>query len=1292
MKIFSKTARTALSVLLAVVMLTSVFVTGAPAVFAADTKTAQTADATPDELDPAFIESMEIEPVTLFKGYGTDTVTEYDEATDTELTYERYSIYSDSLNGKLILKDGTELDISDGWVSYDEDMFRVDASTDQSYKNQWGVGKHTATAEFNGFKADFEVEVIDYKIKGISAKPIKIYEGINCYKDYDYDDDAVTSFLHYEYDPEFTVTLADDTEVEANEYGFVTILGESFHIEVKDDQNSLNPWKVGTNHATASLLGAEVTFDVEILPSPVKELEITGDVTVYEKLNQEETEYYNEDDDVEYWDKYVYKAEYKVTLDDGTVLESDEDYQVRIGGKWLDLTIEDDQSYDNQWKYGEHLATAVLCGVDTEFKVIVKENPIEKLEALDNYTVYEGFDQIWCSFYEDDEIVESWQEYRYKPEFKLTLKDGSTILSDEDGDIEFNGKAYTIDFKDDQSADNQWEYGDHVVKASVFGVTTEFTVTVKKNPVKSLKIKDVELYENIGRHWIGDDEDEYLAYVYTPEFTVTLDDGTKLEGSRGRVEILGQKVELNIEDGQNKTRWGLGTHKAVGTIAGVSAKFNVDVVELPIEKIEPKDVVSYKNVDFFYEADEAEEYTYPVVDYTTECTVTFKDGSTFETKNGGFSFNGSWVQLTFESEQNKGNVWDVGTHKATVSFGKISVEYTVEVLPTPFEKLEVEDVVVYEDIDTYIDYDYDEENGTRVYAYYPKFKVTDKNGKVYESESVFEYDPLPQCIRYRKGEFVLDYEDGQDKTSWKVGTYTVKASIFGLEAEFNVEVKPNPVKSIECTDVQLIENVDGYMEEYYDEDVESYFDYFCYRIPNDAAVVTATLTDGTTITSEDGVFVLNGRRYFVETDSIEQNPYKPLEAGDKAEFEGTAFNIPFKGQVEIISTPVKSVEIAPIKLVKGSDSYKDYDDDNDEEYNCYDIPIGELSFTVTLQDGTVLKSEDGSVKYNGIEYSVEEVLSGQSSENEWQTGKTYSVSASVMGVKTSFDITPIETPVEKAEFEDIYVDGSNIDDWEDGHPVYFIYPKNFKLTLKDGTVLTPETDRYYSSVIFDGRRYSMDYFSSNQQEEPWEIGGVYDVEVNILGFKGTAKVHVIDKAPEEPTETVEPIDTTPIETNPSETVQPTETAEPIATNPTVVEPTESNAPTAPDETIAPTESVEPSTAATVPSPTVTPSKKTVKKANPAKIKVTKKKTVKAKTLKKKKVTFKPVKVTKAQGKVSFKKVSGKKNFTVNAKTGKVTIKKKTKKGIYKVKIKVTVKGNTKYKKKTKTVTVKIKVR
>ncbi|MBQ7739622.1 MAG: glycoside hydrolase family 43 protein [Eubacterium sp.] len=110
-------------------------------------------------------------------------------------------------------------------------------------------------------------------------------------------------------------------------------------------------------------------------------------------------------------------------------------------------------------------------------------------------------------------------------------------------------------------------------------------------------------------------------------------------------------------------------------------------------------------------------------------------------------------------------------------------------------------------------------------------------------------------------------------------------------------------------------------------------------------------------------------------------------------------------------------------------------------------------------------------------------------------------------------------------------------------------------------------------------------------------------------------------------------------------------------------------------------------------PHVIPPKPIVKKANTL-IAKGKTATVNYKKLKKKNQSIalkKAVDVSRAQGSVSFKKTGGNKKITV-ASTGKITVKKKLKKGTYKIKIKVTATGNKYYKPLSKTVTVKIKVK
>jgi len=102
-----------------------------------------------------------------------------------------------------------------------------------------------------------------------------------------------------------------------------------------------------------------------------------------------------------------------------------------------------------------------------------------------------------------------------------------------------------------------------------------------------------------------------------------------------------------------------------------------------------------------------------------------------------------------------------------------------------------------------------------------------------------------------------------------------------------------------------------------------------------------------------------------------------------------------------------------------------------------------------------------------------------------------------------------------------------------------------------------------------------------------------------------------------------------------------------------------------------------------------------KKANPLKVKVKSKiSNVKYSKLKKRNQTISAKKVftvSKAQGKVSYKKAGGNAKIKINSR-GKIIIKKGLKKGKYKIKVKIKAAGNTEYKPASKTVTITIRVR
>lgn len=104
-------------------------------------------------------------------------------------------------------------------------------------------------------------------------------------------------------------------------------------------------------------------------------------------------------------------------------------------------------------------------------------------------------------------------------------------------------------------------------------------------------------------------------------------------------------------------------------------------------------------------------------------------------------------------------------------------------------------------------------------------------------------------------------------------------------------------------------------------------------------------------------------------------------------------------------------------------------------------------------------------------------------------------------------------------------------------------------------------------------------------------------------------------------------------------------------------------------------------------------KQKAKKAQPLKVTARKPSVRYSRTRKRTIKIKKAVKFVKtAKGKVTYKKTGGSKKLTISKKTGTITVKKGTKKGTYKIRIKISASGDSKYKAGSRTVTVKVKVK
>ena len=929
-------------------------------------------------------------------------------------------------------------------------------------------------------------------IKSIEINPITLYENINCYEEYeDYyseeDDEYYDGYYKsYEYDSfiEGNVVLKDGTELKISDNQRVKYNGKKYKLKFSDDQSLQNEWKVGIHTVKVTLGTFKSEFEVEVVKAPIKSIKI-DDCDVYQELDTEEQFDYNSRDEEITWNRYKYNPRYTVTLDNGVVLESDEDGEVRLNKKWCRLDFTDDQSLDNEWDLGTYNVKAELGGFESSFKVNVKENPISKV-VFDPITVYEGLDQSedYYEYYDEDdetEISAPYMRYDYSPSFTVYLKDGKEIKSDVSY-FEINGRGYSVYWSDDQYSSRGWKVGEHKVKCFIGEYQTEFVVNVKESPVDSINIKDLTVYENL---LANDEEDSSEYQLDNISYTVKLKDKTEITGHGRYVTIGDKEYFIEIEyPGDIK----VGEYKVNAAFGGARTEFNLKVYK-GVVKLEPKDV-TVESCEKIYNS-------YPI---ETICKVILDDGTSVLTdRYGEFRLKGTSYYVQYQDDQDEENVWGEGEHKATARFADVTADFKVTVTPSNITKLEAENVVVYKGLNSHISTpdEVGEEPFERITYYNVVIRATDKDGNVYEKKAE------DWGVRYKGRSYFPFFEDDQSSNNkWDVGFHTAKVKLFGLEAEFTVEVKPSPFKSIVFDDINLIENVSGYTEYDFDDD-ENELEMFRYYV--DYGNYTVTFTDGTTQKSVDGFITYNGQKYAPTIDEPVQSFENPLKVGDSQVVKASFMGIDSTVRMTVVKSPVESVSVKPIHPIVG------YDFTEDEYEGTYyldrDCP---LDFSVTI-NGKVYNSTDGKLYYEGLYHSVD----FNSRHFHWKKGETIKADVTVMGMSTTVDITPIDSPAASVEVRDNYVltEGAYQKYDYDEDAYFTAYDRNildYTVTLSDGTKLQSNA---YGAIVYENREFYPDFHFNQTASNPWQLNGTYDASMFIMGKELKFKVTLLDKAP-----------------------------------------------------------------------------------------------------------------------------------------------------------------------------------
>jgi len=338
------------------------------------------------------------------------------------------------------------------------------------------------------------------------------------------------------------------------------------------------------------------------------------------------------------------------------------------------------------------------------------------------------------------------------------------------------------------------------------GVETTFTVEITKSPIASISASNVSMTIGTNGHY-SSHTDEYgnetiwYRYSYRPTITVTYQDGST-EQVDGGIYIGDDWYSPDFDDDQSySTPWGVGKHTATVRLLGATTTFEVEITESPIASIViNKDSVTegisgWENTRY---DDETDSYiTYFEYSYDPSFTVTMRDGTVYTSKNSEYDkhyiiIDDEWYYLNFTDTQST-TPWDVGEHTVTGTILGVSKEFTVEVIESPIVSVEFDDITLTEDYDGWINYKYNPETDDYdipyfYYTYTPSCTVTLSDGTTLKSKEGY--------ITYDNNHYWIDYTDTQEEAEWNVGTYSVKAELFGFEGSFDVTINESQYESL----------------------------------------------------------------------------------------------------------------------------------------------------------------------------------------------------------------------------------------------------------------------------------------------------------------------------------------------------------------------------------------------------------------------------------------------------------------------------------------------------------------
>lgn len=211
-------------------------------------------------------------------------------------SYFNYYIFDTQPRYIIKLKNENEPRIYESWQSYQiyQDFgTSVSIIDNQSYNNQFKLGKNTLEARFMGLTTDYVFEITENPISEITVKPNgALYLG--CNKTVDINNKEIYDL----YSIEYTVTVKYKDKSTAVYSSLSDLYAETGYSLVFDTDNQIeSPWnEAGIYTVKTSLLGIETSFQIEMREPPYVDIlisEVGNKLTITLTRNDNQKEEYS---------------------------------------------------------------------------------------------------------------------------------------------------------------------------------------------------------------------------------------------------------------------------------------------------------------------------------------------------------------------------------------------------------------------------------------------------------------------------------------------------------------------------------------------------------------------------------------------------------------------------------------------------------------------------------------------------------------------------------------------------------------------------------------------------------------------------------------------------------------------------------------------------------------------------------------------------------------------------------------------------------------------------------------